>query len=135
MDFKAQLDDLEKHVQELKASVNAATSETHEQLQQRIDQAQADTDQALSEAKQQGYQVDGRTLEETIWQTKMSMVSRFSKPREPGIQLNTTAIYLGVMSHNLPILSREEMHRLAGFWYGSRRPMGPGRCGLPAARA
>src|SRR5262245_41606147 len=37
---------------------------------------------ALSEAKQQGYLVDPRTLEETVWQTKMSIVSRFSKPRE-----------------------------------------------------
>ena len=53
MDFNKQLDDLENHVEQLKASVAAAAEENHEQLKQRIDQAQADTDRALAEAKQE----------------------------------------------------------------------------------
>jgi hypothetical protein len=53
MDFNKQLDDLEHRVEQLKASVAAAGEENHEQLKQRIDQAQADTDRALAEAKQE----------------------------------------------------------------------------------
>jgi chromosome segregation ATPase len=47
MNVNKQLDDLEHRVEQLKASVAAAAEETHEQLKQRIDQAQADTERAL----------------------------------------------------------------------------------------
>jgi hypothetical protein len=53
MDFQAQVDDLEKHVADLKTSVAAAAKENHQQLTQRIDKAQADADHALDHAKQQ----------------------------------------------------------------------------------
>lgn len=66
---------------------------------------------ALSEAKQQGYLVDAKVLDETTWETKKAVVRRFSKPREPTIQLITSAFYLGIMSQNLPILTRDEMLR------------------------
>jgi hypothetical protein len=52
MDFDKQLDDLEARVKGLKTSVSAAANENHEQLKQRIDQAQAETERALSEANQ-----------------------------------------------------------------------------------
>lgn len=68
---------------------------------------------ALSEAKNQGYLVGAVNLEETTWETKTAVVRRFSKPREPGIQLITSAFYLGIMSQNLPILTRDEMRLLA----------------------
>ena len=71
---------------------------------------------ALSEAKSQGYVVDSQALEDAIWQTKSAIVPVFSKPRAPGPPpfnvVNYPALYLGVMSQNLPILSRDEIHRL-----------------------
>lgn len=68
---------------------------------------------ALSEAKQQGYVVDPRILEETTWETKKTFVRRCRIPREPGIQLLTLDFYMGIMSQNLPILSRDELRLLA----------------------
>jgi hypothetical protein len=53
MDFNKQLDDLENRVEQLKTSVAAAAKENHDQLKQRVGQAQADTDRALAQAKQQ----------------------------------------------------------------------------------
>src|SRR5262249_35083682 len=52
MDFTAKLDDLQKRVADTKATIGAAAHENHEQLKQRIDQAQADTDRALDQAEQ-----------------------------------------------------------------------------------
>lgn len=91
----------------------------------------------LSEANHQGYLIDARILEETVWQTKRALVPRFVKPREPGLQLITSAMYLGVMSHNLPILSRDEMHQLAEHLARFQEPDGtwelrnPEGSGLP----
>ena len=53
MDFNKQVDDLQARVEQLRASVAAAAQENHEQLKQRIGQAQADTDRALAGAKQE----------------------------------------------------------------------------------
>ena len=53
MDYKAQLDDLEHRVAEIKASVTQAANENHQQLQKRITQAQDETDRAIAGASQQ----------------------------------------------------------------------------------
>lgn len=53
MDYKAQLDDLERHVAAIKASVAQAANENHEQLKKRITQAQDETDRAIAGASQQ----------------------------------------------------------------------------------
>jgi Squalene-hopene cyclase N-terminal domain len=71
---------------------------------------------ALSEAKNQGYAVDAEALANTIRWTKEQFVPRFSKPRDerPGWNLvSVPAIYLGVMSQSLPILSRHEINLVA----------------------
>jgi hypothetical protein len=71
---------------------------------------------ALSEAKSQGYAVDAEFLAHTVRWTKDQFVPRFSKPRDPREGWNLVsvpAIYLGVMSQNLPILSRDEIHQVA----------------------
>jgi hypothetical protein len=52
MDFNERIDDLQNRVAAVKTSVDAATSETHQQLSKRIATAQADADRALGEAKQ-----------------------------------------------------------------------------------
>jgi hypothetical protein len=52
MDFNARIDDLEERVAGVKASVNAAANETHEQLSKRIDKAHTDAGNALNQAKQ-----------------------------------------------------------------------------------
>ena len=56
MDFSKQLDDLEDRVEELKASVAAATRENHEQLKQRIDQTNAQMDKEAKAAKAEAAQ-------------------------------------------------------------------------------
>ncbi len=71
---------------------------------------------ALSEAKSQGYAVNAKALADMVQWTKDLFVPRFSKPRDPrpGWSLvSVPAIYLGVMSQNLPILSRDEINRVA----------------------
>lgn len=71
---------------------------------------------ALSEAKSQGYPVGAETLADAVQWTKERFVPRFSQPRDarPGWNLvSVPAIYLGVMSQNLPILSRDEINRVA----------------------
>src|SRR5689334_16546166 len=52
MDFNARIDDLEERVAGVKTSVNAAATETHEQLSKRIDKAHSDADSALNQARQ-----------------------------------------------------------------------------------
>ena len=49
MDFLAQLDGLEHQVAETHSAVQAAVTESRDQIRRRIDQAQVDTDQAASE--------------------------------------------------------------------------------------
>jgi hypothetical protein len=71
---------------------------------------------ALSEAKSQGYPIDAETLAGMVQWTKDQFVPRFSKPRDPRPGWNLVsvpAIYLGVMSQTLPILSRDEINRVA----------------------
>ncbi len=71
---------------------------------------------ALSEAKAQGYAVGAHYLDDAIRWTKNQFVPRISKPRDPrpGWSLvSVPAIYLGVMSQNLPILSRDEINQVA----------------------
>jgi hypothetical protein len=53
MDFSAKLDDLQQHATQAKAAAQAAVSESHEQLRQRIDQAKVDLDLAAMDARQQ----------------------------------------------------------------------------------
>jgi squalene-hopene/tetraprenyl-beta-curcumene cyclase len=69
---------------------------------------------ALSEAKSQGYDVDARALADMVQWTKDRFVPRSTGPQAPGPGLaNVALIYLGMMSQNLPILSRDEIHRIA----------------------
>jgi hypothetical protein len=66
---------------------------------------------ALSEAKSQGYDVDARALANMMQWTK----DRFG-PRSGPPGLGTASvplIYLGMMSQNLPVLSRDEINRIA----------------------
>ena len=71
---------------------------------------------ALSEAKSQGYTVNAETLANSVQWTKDQFVPRIRKPRDarPGWNLvSVPAIYLGVMSQSLPILSRDEINQVA----------------------
>ena len=52
MDFSAELDGLQQQVAQTKSTVRAATTESREQLRQRIDQAQVETDRPAREAQQ-----------------------------------------------------------------------------------
>jgi len=53
MDFSAKLDDLQQRAAQAKAAAQAAVSESHKQLRQRIDQAKVDVDLAAKDARQQ----------------------------------------------------------------------------------
>src|SRR5262245_44877433 len=69
---------------------------------------------ALSEAKSQGYQVRADYLADAVQWTKERFAPRSSAPQAP--QAGTVSIpliYLGMMSQNLPILSRDEIHGVA----------------------
>ena len=52
MDFSSQLDDLQQRAANAKAAAQAAVSEDHDQLRQRIDQAKVDVDLAAKDARQ-----------------------------------------------------------------------------------
>ena len=67
---------------------------------------------ALSEAKSQGYDVDAQALADMMQWTKDRFVPRSSGAPGPGVA-SVPLIYLGVMSQNLPILSRDEINRVA----------------------
>src|SRR5215475_1066310 len=67
---------------------------------------------ALSEAKSQGYDVDAQALADMIEWTKDRFLPRSSGPPGPGVA-SVPLIYLGMMSQNLPILSRDEINRVA----------------------
>jgi hypothetical protein len=54
MDYSAQLDGLQKQVADAKAGVQAAATESHDQLRQRIDQAQADQNRGAKDARSSG---------------------------------------------------------------------------------
>lgn len=71
---------------------------------------------ALSEAKAQGYPVGAEALADMVQWTKDQFVPRINKPRDPrpGWSLvSVPAIYLGVMSQSLPVLSRAEVNQVA----------------------
>jgi hypothetical protein len=71
---------------------------------------------ALSEAKAQGYAVGSETLAEIMEWTKERMVPHTPTIRDPrpGWKLvGIPAVYLAVMSQNLPVLSRDELNRFA----------------------
>jgi hypothetical protein len=53
MDFSAQLEKLQQQANETVASIQSASSETRDQLKQRIDQARVDANLALMDVKQQ----------------------------------------------------------------------------------
>jgi hypothetical protein len=72
---------------------------------------------ALTEAKSQGYAVGAESLADMMQWTKERFVPGLAKPRDPrpGWSLvSVPAIYLGVMSQSLPILSRDEINTVAG---------------------
>jgi Squalene-hopene cyclase C-terminal domain len=71
---------------------------------------------ALGEAKSQGYAVRAEALPDVIQWVKDQWGSRIAEPRDPrpGWDLVIVpAIYLGVMSRTLPILSRDEIDQIA----------------------
>ena len=71
---------------------------------------------ALSEAKAQGYAVGTEAFAEIMQWTKEQMVPHIPTTRDPrpGWKLvGVPAIYLGVMTQNLPILSRDELTKFA----------------------
>lgn len=72
---------------------------------------------ALGEAKRHGYSVDAEKLAEITAWTKNRLLANLTKPRDsrPGWNLvSMPSIYFGVMSQDLPVLSRGEVHQLAG---------------------
>jgi hypothetical protein len=71
---------------------------------------------ALSESKSQGYAVNAEALIDTVEWTKDLFVPQFSKPRDHRWGFNffsLPGIYLSLMSQTLPVLSRDEVHRMA----------------------
>src|SRR5262249_49813116 len=71
---------------------------------------------ALSEAKSQGYSVSAETLLGTTDGRQDRLVPRFSSSRDPRPGWNLVsvpAIYLGAMSQSLPVLSRQEINKVA----------------------
>jgi Squalene-hopene cyclase C-terminal domain len=68
---------------------------------------------ALSEAKAQGYHVDAQALADMIQWTKDRFGPRPGGPPGPGPVASVPQIYLGMMSQNLPILSRDEISWIA----------------------
>src|SRR5436190_14260799 len=60
MDFSERLDALQQRVAAAKADVQAAATESREQLGKRIDQAQVDLDRAVENAQQQAGQATDR---------------------------------------------------------------------------
>jgi hypothetical protein len=60
MDFSAQLDDLAKRAAAAKASVQAAATESRDQLRQSIDQAQVDANLAMKDDQQQAGEATDR---------------------------------------------------------------------------
>src|SRR5262249_19489989 len=91
---------------------------------------------ALSEAKAQGYAVGTEAFAEIMQWTKEQMIPRSmptARDPRPGWKLvGMPAIYLGVMSQNLPVLSRDELQRLAVHLARHREEDGPFRLPLPA---
>jgi hypothetical protein len=71
---------------------------------------------ALTEARQQGYPIDEALLSEFTRWTREQFLHRVAEPKDPMPGWNTVSIagmYFGVMSLNLPVLSREEVEQLS----------------------
>lgn len=71
---------------------------------------------ALSEARSQGYAVPAEVLADHVKWSKDLFVGQFSKPRDPRWGYNFVSlpgIYLAMMSQTLPVLSRDELNRVA----------------------
>ena len=60
MDYNKQLDELQVKVAEVQTSVKAAATETHDQIQHRIDQANADMTREVTAAKAEADQTASR---------------------------------------------------------------------------
>jgi hypothetical protein len=61
MDFAAEVDRLQQQVARMKSAVQAATTESREELRQRIDQAQTETDNATQETQQSAQAPEAQT--------------------------------------------------------------------------
>ena len=82
---------------------------------------------ALSEAKQQGYTVAAEILADNVQWTRDQFVSTWSKPRDlrrGWNQVSLPALYLSVASQSLPILSRDEISRVAAHLARHQEPDG-----------
>ncbi|HEY7120525.1 MAG TPA: hypothetical protein VH475_28330, partial [Tepidisphaeraceae bacterium] len=68
---------------------------------------------ALSEAKNQGFKVNAEVLADMVQWTRDRFAPRPSRPQapQPGLA-SIPQIYLGIMSQNLPVLSRDEINRI-----------------------
>lgn len=70
----------------------------------------------MNEARQQGWPIDDAALTEFTRWTRDQFIPRINEPRDPRPgwdMVNTPGIYLGIMSQNLPVLSREELGQLS----------------------
>jgi len=69
---------------------------------------------ALSEAKSQGYKVNAEVLADMVQWTRDRFAPRSGGPQapQPGLA-SIPQLYLGIMSQNLPVLSRDEINRIA----------------------
>ena len=61
MDFVTEVDGLQQQVARMKSAVQAAATESREELRQRIDQAQVDTDTATHETRESGQGREAQT--------------------------------------------------------------------------
>lgn len=71
---------------------------------------------AQAEARAQGFDVSAQTVADSLQWTKDQFSWRIGKPRDPRPGwnlLSLPAVYLGVMSRSLPILSRDEVLEVA----------------------
>jgi Squalene-hopene cyclase C-terminal domain len=71
---------------------------------------------ALGEARLRGYSVNAETLADEVKWTKDLFVGQFSKPRDSRWGYNFVSLpgmYLATMSDTLPVLSRNEVQRMA----------------------
>jgi len=69
---------------------------------------------ALSEAKNQGYKVNAEALADMVQWTRDRFAPRSdgSQAPHPGLA-SIPQLYLGIMAQNLPVLSRDEINRIA----------------------
>ena len=93
---------------------------------------------ALSEAKAQGYSVGTEAFAEIMEWTKEQMVPHIPTVRDPrhGWRLpGVPAMYLGAMSQNLTVLSRDELKKFAVHLARHQDEDGSFKLPLPAESA